>query len=64
MIRIELMTYSEVLRVKSFNEITLEQYQKHNMHGCYDDLIKECEGKIQQCEKIIKLLKSEGCANE
>ena len=56
MIRIEFMTEREVKRTKIWNESLLEGYRLHNMHGCYDNLIEECQKKIKRCEKRIKEL--------
>ena len=55
---IKFMNMEEVKKEKSYREVLLEHYRKHNLHGCFDDLIAECQERINLCDERIKELGS------
>ena len=56
MIRIDCMNIEEVKQERYFTEQFLLDYQRHNIHGCFEDRIREKRVRLDRCDKRIEEL--------
>ena len=61
---IKYMTIEQVQKGKKYIQSLLDGYQRHNIHGCYNDLIQKNREMLKRCDKQIKLLKYGGVSDK